>query len=297
MIFLRKDRRCTVDKDGGGVILYFRNLLNCRRKQELEISNIETLWCEITFPNSRPFLLCSLCRPPSAPANWIDLFKAELSLAQTTGLEISIMGDFNIDYSNCLNKKWTQLVQLLDLKQMISSPTRVTQHSSSVIDHLYSTNPEHITDCFVPNYSISDHFPICFTRKINNKVTKSCHTTTTYRCFKTFDEELFLKDLSEEFSKYSISESDIEDDFSVWYNIFTKQLNQHAPVKTKRVKTKQMPLWFNPEITAARKNRDFYRKRKLWTEYKKYRNLSKSLIRKAKRQHFSTSVTNHKDTK
>ena len=159
---------------------------------------------------------------------------------------------------------------------MISSSARVTQHSSSLIDYLYCTNPEHITGCFVPNYSIRDHFPIYFTRKINNKFTNPCHTTTTYRCLKTFDEELFLKDLSEEFSKYSISESDIEDNFSVWYNIFTKQLNQHAPVKSKRVKTKHMPLWFNPEINAARKNRDFYKKRKLWTEYKKYRNLSKS---------------------
>lgn len=54
--FLRKDRCCTVNKAGGGVILYFRNSIDCRRRHELEISNIETLWTEINFPNSRPFL-------------------------------------------------------------------------------------------------------------------------------------------------------------------------------------------------------------------------------------------------
>lgn len=207
------------------------------------------------------------------------------------------MGDFNIDYVNCSNKKWLHLIQLFDLDQLISSPTRVTQHTSSVIDHLYSSHPEHISDCFVPSYSISDHFPICFSRKINNKINKSCHTTTTYRNFKTFDEELFLQDLSEDLRTFYLSNSEVDVDFTNWSSILTRQRNKHAPVKTKRIKTRQMPVWFNAVITKARKNRDLNKKRKNWPEYKKFRNLTKSLIRKAKRNHFSASVTNHKDTK
>ena len=101
---LRKDRGCTIDKSGGGVLLYFRNTINCRRKTELEISNIETLWSEVAFPNSKPFLLCTVYRPPDAKCDWIELFEAELSIAQTTGYEIILMGDFNINYLNCSNK-------------------------------------------------------------------------------------------------------------------------------------------------------------------------------------------------
>ena len=41
--FIRKDRCDTQDKTGGGVILYYRTSLHCKRKQELEISNIATL--------------------------------------------------------------------------------------------------------------------------------------------------------------------------------------------------------------------------------------------------------------
>ena len=52
--FLRKDRSCTINKAGGGVILYYRDSINCRRKTELEISNIETLWSEITSQSSKP---------------------------------------------------------------------------------------------------------------------------------------------------------------------------------------------------------------------------------------------------
>ncbi|MCG7877652.1 MAG: reverse transcriptase family protein [Candidatus Thiodiazotropha endolucinida] len=68
-------------------------------------------------------------------------------------------------------------------------------------------------------------------------------------------------------------------------------------MKTKRVKTKHMPVWFNVDIAAARKNRDINKKCKNWPEYRRFRNLTKSLIRKAKRNHFSSSVTSHKDTK
>ena len=88
------------------------------------------------------------------------------------------------------------LVELFDLKQMITTPTRVTQNTSSIIDHLYCSNLDYISDCFVPKYSISDHFPICITRKINGKVKRPCHISTTYLCFKSLNDETFLADLS-----------------------------------------------------------------------------------------------------
>ena len=50
--FVRKDRCCTIDKAGGGVILYLRSSINCQRRKEIEISKLETLWTEISFTNS-----------------------------------------------------------------------------------------------------------------------------------------------------------------------------------------------------------------------------------------------------
>ena len=42
--FLRKDISDTQMKSGGGLILYFRQSLNLKRRYDLEHSNIETLW-------------------------------------------------------------------------------------------------------------------------------------------------------------------------------------------------------------------------------------------------------------
>ena len=97
---------------------------------------MEPLWCEFTLPNIKPFLVCTLYRPPSAQSKWINLFAEQLSIAQSTGLEIILMGDFNIDGTSCI-KKWQNLVQLFNLSQLVSEPTRITETSSTLIDHIY----------------------------------------------------------------------------------------------------------------------------------------------------------------
>ena len=54
---IRKDWSVTQEKSGGGVILYFRNNINCKHRPEFELSKLETIWAEITLPNSKPFLI------------------------------------------------------------------------------------------------------------------------------------------------------------------------------------------------------------------------------------------------
>ena len=196
---LWKDKCETQDKSGGG-LFYFRKSLNCKRRPELEISNIATLWTEGTLTNTKPFLVCTLYRPPSTKSEWIDLLEEELSVAQTTGLELIIMDDVNIDFQVCSNNKWLNLVQLFELTQLVTKQTRITPYSSTLIDHVFTTNPENISKYYVPSYSISDHFPVCFSRKTNRKILKNEHITTTYRSFKNFTETQFFKDGSKIYS-------------------------------------------------------------------------------------------------
>ena len=83
----------------------------------------------------------------------------------------------------------------------------------------------------------------------------------------------------------------------MWSSIILKHLDTHAPIKTKRVKTKRLPDWFNQDIVKIQKLRDTCKRLKQWTEYKKYRNKTRQLIRAAKCKYFSESVANSKDTK
>lgn len=295
--FIRKDRADTQDKNGGGIILYFRNSLKYKRRPEYEISNIETVWSEIELPNAKPFLLCSVYRPPSALSSWIDLLEEELSIAQATGLELILMGDFNIDFISCSNNKWLNLLQLFDLSQLVSEPTRVTQNTETIIDHIYTSNPENISTCFVSQLSISDHFPVCFSRKVNIKSPRNKHITTSYRCYKHFIEADFLAEVTNDMDTFITDQITVDEDLSVFSSLILKNLNKYAPVKTKRVKTNRLPDWFTPEITQMQRLRDNCKRLKQWADYKKYRNKTRQLIRLAKRKYFSESITKSKDSK
>ena len=77
--------------------------------------------------------------------------------------------------------------------RFITEPTRVTETTDTLIDHVYTTHPENIVRCFTSSLSLSDHFPICFTRKVNSKLLKDKHTTTSYRSYKHFDEMKLAK--------------------------------------------------------------------------------------------------------
>ena len=129
---IRKDRSETQNKAGGGIILYFRKSINYKRRCEIEATNIETLWVEISLPNAKPFLICTVYRPPSSNSEWIDQFEEELSIAQATGLEVILMGDFNIDDTVPSNKKMAtsnRLIRFIPNDKGTNSSNR---------DHLYN---------------------------------------------------------------------------------------------------------------------------------------------------------------
>ena len=50
--------------------------------------------------------------------------------------------------------------------KMITSPTRITPHSSTLIDHIYTSNTSIVSNILVPATGISDHFPVCCTLSV-----------------------------------------------------------------------------------------------------------------------------------
>ena len=87
-----------------------------------------------------------------------------------------------------------------------------------------------ITECFIPHYAVSDHYPVCLTRKVNHKLPKAEHITTTYRCFKKINENAFLSDLAEDLQNLELHCVTVDDDLAVWHSIMINQLDMHAPV-------------------------------------------------------------------
>lgn len=91
----------------------------------------------------------------------------------------------------CLILKY--LILKYGLTQMVCTPTRVTKHSSSIINHIYSNSLGNIVEVNVPNYSVIDHFPISFYNK--RKSVNFLSLAIRYRCFTNLDESVIQYDV------------------------------------------------------------------------------------------------------
>jgi hypothetical protein len=181
--------------------------------------------------------------------SWIDDFENEIDYAKKSDMELIILGDINIDYTGgCTNNKWANMIQEQSLSQIIDTPTRVTSSTCSIIDHVYVSHPEHVAEINIPKIAISDHYPVCLTRKINQKGYPSLnHKTIKYRCFQKFDKNLFLSNLQNiDFSQIEII-SNVQAATDMWYTLFLSEINKHAPLKTKRIKYAHQPIWLTDE--------------------------------------------------
>ena len=66
--------------------------------------------------------------------------------------EIHFLGDFNINLlsDETQSRNWSHSLEAFDFSQLVKEPIRVTAHSATLIDRVYTNQPDKITECFVP---------------------------------------------------------------------------------------------------------------------------------------------------
>lgn len=118
------------------------------------------------------------------------------------------------------------------------------------------------------------------------KNNKDQHTTMTYRDIKGLNKEQFVSSLPEAPWDCAFVFEDTNDVVDAWYNVFNDVIDEHLPLKQKRVKRKVQPKWFNTEIVKGIKARDklLNRARKSqaerdWNAFKQAKNTVTQLIR------------------
>ena len=113
-----------------------------------------------------------------------------------------LMGDINIDImsdkKDKLQESWISLTTNIQLNQIIKEPTRVTNTSETLIDHIYVSDDLPVSYSSPIKYSISDHFPVFAVFKMTNidyNKNDGRHKTITYRKYNNFNSATFLSDL------------------------------------------------------------------------------------------------------
>ena len=195
----RQDRQGNheVKHRGGGLMAYIKENLFCFANiipMFCKISsNLEQLWIEICKPNFKRQIICAIYRPPSG---CVRSFIEELStnidqLEQSIGYELTIIGDFNINYRKNTTPEYKALKEFertYQLSQYIKSPTRVTNKVKSTIDLILS-NMSMVSEANVLSHMIADHFPIYILKK-KDRIDKS-FVYTYGRSYKKYNKEIY----------------------------------------------------------------------------------------------------------
>ena len=151
---IRKDR----NKAGGGLLIYFKDYISVIRKHELENHIDESIWVEIQGKGTR-FLLCSTYRPEWTDADYWTRLNHDIGMGYQINQDIILTGDLNSDLFSSRNNKLIDTMNLFNLTNVIEKPTRITGHSSTLLDPIIISDSVHYSysDVLKVPSDIGDH--------------------------------------------------------------------------------------------------------------------------------------------
>lgn len=284
----RKDRP---GDSHGGLMIYIKEGLRYKRRDDLEPRNIECIWLELANCNRR-LLFGLFYRPPSSDSEYFTCIENSIALAVDTGIsDIIITGDFNFDLLNeRASRKIVSICTQYTFFQAISQPTNFTEHSATLIDILLVNNENHLIlsgvgDPFL-NQEIRYHCPIYGIFKFSkNKI----HSFT--RRIWSYDKGNYelLRNKAAEIDWDALRDNDIDTYAANLHSTITSLASECIPNKLVKIKPAE-PSWINANIKQyIRKRKRAYRKARRtntelhWTRFKTLRNKTVALIRDAKK--------------
>ena len=138
-------------------------------------------------------------------------------------------------------RKLLQVTNIYHLDQLISTRTRITERSSTLIDLLFTNKSHHVIDRGVIPSSLSDHCLIFCV--IKSGVPKAPGRTIEYRSYKHYSKQEFLNDLRDIDWDRALNKDDIDFAVDDWNKLFTHVADSHAPIRKSRIKEVRSPWW------------------------------------------------------
>ena len=159
---------------------------------------IQNFFFDLLLPKTKPIVIGILYRPPKQTGFLNNISETLTNIPQFNERETYILGDININLL-CEEQKipmgirrYREFCALQGLTQIIKNATRITEKSSSLLDHILTTSKEKISQSGILDIGISDHQLIYFTRKTLRPKTGE-QTFIKIRHLKNYSKDKLLK--------------------------------------------------------------------------------------------------------
>jgi hypothetical protein len=303
---VRRDRSmCSANgKTYGSVCFYLRSSIKFSPRLDLSSHQLENLSIEIRKPSSKPFIVSTWYRPPDLTNDKFSYFESFIGRLDSENVEYCLLGDLNCDLVASVldhnSRSLTDIADLYGIHQLINEPTRVTESSSTIIDHIFTNAPDKVVFSGVSHVGISDHSLIYAFRKLLTGIYNKGHSTVTYRKFKNFDLDSFRTDICAQNWTAVNNFNDPNDMWRVWKNTFNNVVKKHAPLRTRRVRSSKSP-WITPELKQHMHKRDILKVKAIrskvpndWAAFKTFRNYVTNEIKLVKETHYQNAFHQNK---
>ena len=294
-------------RKGGGVALFIANNLQYRIRADLQLGeNTNSIFVEIdrTHLNSKyNTIIGCIYRPPSYSLKSFNaLLTSRLSILHNEKKQLYIAGDFNVNIDplvkNDINTQtFKNIFSSNFLFPLIDKPTRVTCHSATIIDNIFSNASDiaNTSRSGILRLSISDHYAVfCVNTSINVKANKQ---TVTKRNYSQKSISKFTKSLTNQ-SWISINILDVQSAFSWFQRVIDLHFEEHFPKQTFTMTYKTRLPWLTEKLRTQIKEKNAMHTQVILnpsntllnSEYKRLRNELTSSLRNCELQYYSNKL-------
>lgn len=204
-----------------------------------------------------------------------------------------IVGDFNIDFKDHESNHFRQISDTLliyGLDITIHDPTRITPHSSTCIDNIFTDINCNLYTAETVNYCLADHFGQhisinCNTKHIESPYYKYRVTSST----NLHELNSLLKNIS--WPIFDLSEDNVDVSWNYFISTLKHQVNLTCPLKPKIKTSTPKPKWITTGIILSSLNlkklyyltAQFKLNSNLKLYYNKYKYIYRKVVRLAKK--------------
>ena len=227
------------ESSNGGVLLYIIKAINYELRPDLIIykkGELESVFIEIIQKDSKNTVVgCIYRHPCMQQSEFIYEYLKPLSEKLVSeNKKVILLGDFNIDLLKCDSNKnvsdFLDIIYSTNLLPNITSPTRLTSYSQTLIDNIFSSVIN--DDCIAGNLisPISDHHAQFLI--IPNYTTQNSKKDTYKGNFKHLSSKTFITDLEKVNwdNILNVSEGNVNKSFQNFSNKITDILDKHVPI-------------------------------------------------------------------
>ena len=256
--------------NAGGVGFYLNQNITFSKRDQFSTSkqDYEGLWVEVENKHQRNIVCGIIYRHPKGNVEtFLEYLYDVIESVHNENKLCILMGDFNVNLLNFESHPATE--QFLNslgtnfFHPHILKPTRITNHSATLIDNIFFNSAEHLTASGNILYDTSDHLPNFLIVK------KLCSLPSKLKFFKrdytNFDQSQFIGDISAiDWTNILPNCSDVNDMFGLFYSNLNNIVDKLAPLK--QLSKEQTKISCKPWITKGLRT-SIRKKNKLYLKF------------------------------